>query len=127
MSQQVGVLDITFKAAADLRLNQYYHVKMTAADTINLTSANTDVAIGVLQNKPKTGEAAVVRVSGTTKYISHGGASVVVGSLICPDAAGKGEIADADLDFVIGISLEASGADDEILEMLLTHFQANIS
>jgi len=127
MSQQIGVLDTTFKATADLRLKQYYIVKMDAADAVNLTSANTDHAIGVLQNKPNIGEAAVVRVIGTTKYISHGGSSIVVGSLICPDSNAKGEIADADLDFVIGISLEASTADDEIHEMLLTHFQANIS
>ena len=127
MSQQVGVLDITFKAAADLRLNQYYIVKMTAANSINLASANADHAIGVLQNKPNLNEAAVVRVLGTSKYISHGGASIAVGNLICPDAAGKGEVADADLDFVIGVALEASGADDEIIEMLITHFQANIS
>lgn len=127
MSQQTGVLDITFKAAGDLDDKQYYIVKMSAADTIDLAGANTDHAIGVLQNKPKTGEAAVIRVLGTTKYVSHGGSAVSVGNLICPDSNGKGEVADADLDFVIGIALEASAADNDILEMLLTHFQANIS
>ena len=41
----------TYKAAADLSTKQYYFVKFTAADTVNVCTAS-DVPCGVLLNKP---------------------------------------------------------------------------
>lgn len=127
MSQQVGVLDITFIAGADLSTKQYYLMKMSADNTVNIASANTDKIIGVLQNKPLSGEAAVVRVLGTSKVISHGAAAIAAGDYLTSDSNGKAEEADADLDFVIGMALEASAADNDIIEMLITHFTLNLS
>ena len=125
MSQQVGVLDITFKATADLRLKQYYFVKMDAADAVNLAGAN-EASVGILQNKPNTGEAAVVRIVGTSKLISHDAAGIAVMDMLTSDANGKGEEVDADKEYCGAIALEASAADDDIIEVLVTHFTATI-
>lgn len=125
MSQQAGVQDLTFKASADLRLKQYYLVYMDAADSVNVCGANGK-AIGVLQNEPNTGEAAVVRVLGTSKVISHDGSGIAVGDYLTSDANGKAEEVDADKEFCIGMALEASGADDDIIEMLICHFTATV-
>ncbi len=55
----------TFTASADLSAKQYYIVKMSGDNTVTVCAAVTDVPIGVLQNKPASGEQAVVRVFGT--------------------------------------------------------------
>lgn len=125
MSQQVGVLDITFTAAADLSAKQYYFVKMSAVDNVNLAGAN-EASVGILQNKPKSGEAAVVRVVGTSKLISHDAAGIAVMDMLTSDANGKGEEVDADKEYCGAIALEASAADDDIIEVLVTHFTATI-
>ena len=126
MSQQTGVLDITFKAAADLRLKQYYIVYMSAADSVNAATTATTKAIGVLQNKPQTAEAAVVRVLGTTKVKAQDTA-IVFGDLICPYTDGRADEVDADLEYCIGQALESVAAENDIIEMLLCHFTANYS
>ena len=120
MSQQTGVLDITFTAAADLRLKQYYIVYMSAANSVNLCGANGK-AIGILQNKPNTGEAAVVRVLGTTKVICSD-TGVAVGDYITSDGDGKAEEYDANYEFCIGMALEACGTAGDIIEMLIDRF-----
>ena len=125
MSQQVGVLDITFEAAADLSAKQYYIVIMSAANKVNVSGANGK-AIGILQNKPKSGEAAVVRVLGTSKVVSHDTTTIAVGDYLTSDGNGKAEEADADFEFCIGMALEPSAADDDIIEVLVTHFQYGV-
>ena len=52
----------TFTASADLSAKQFYIVKMSGDNTVTVCAAVTDVPIGVLQNKPASGEQAVVRI-----------------------------------------------------------------
>ena len=54
-------------AAADLSAHQFKFVKITAANTVNVCAAVTDVPIGVLQGTPKSGEEAEVTAIGVTK------------------------------------------------------------
>lgn len=125
MSQQAGVLDITFKAAADLSAKQYYIMYMSAADTVNVCGANGK-AIGVLQNEPEAaGQAAVVRVAGTTKVICSD-TGVAVGDFLTSDANGKAEELDADKEFCIGMALEACSTADDIIEMLISHYHGAV-
>lgn len=64
-----GVVD-SFKAAADLSSKQYYFMKLSAANTVNITSGNTDLGVGILQNKPDAaGEAAKVMIVGISKAV----------------------------------------------------------
>ena len=53
-TESAFVWDESYTAAADLSANQFYAVKLSADHTVNLCTAATDRAIGILQNKPKT-------------------------------------------------------------------------
>jgi len=128
MSQQNGILDITFPAATDLRLKQYHVVKSVGSATpyaVQLVSAETDVAYGILQNKPNVGEAAVVRVLGTSKLV-RGGTAVTEGVQVTTDANGRGIPADADKEYIIGIALEPGATALDVFEVLIVHYKASI-
>ena len=58
-------MDDSYKAAADLSAKRWYFVKLSAAETVNVTTADTDIPIGILQDKPDTaGDSAKVRIEG---------------------------------------------------------------
>lgn len=123
MSQQTGVLDKTFEAAADLSAKQYRLVKMSGANTVNVASAATDAIIGVLQNEPKSGEAAVVRLEGTSKVSSGTPVGVSYGGYVTSDSNGQAIATTTTDDNVIGIALSAaSTAVDDVVEILISRF-----
>jgi hypothetical protein len=62
----------TLTAAADLSSKQYHFVKLASATTVNVCSATTDRAIGILQNNPESGEQAVVQIFGISKVVADG-------------------------------------------------------
>jgi hypothetical protein len=62
----------TLTAAADLSSKQYYFVKLASATTVNVCTATTDRAIGILQNDPTSGQSAVVRIFGISKVVADG-------------------------------------------------------
>lgn len=110
-----------FKAAADLSGKQYTFVRMSAAGTVNLASevavsAANKVAFGVLQNKPKTNEAATVAVLGETKVLA--GAAAAVDKLITYNSSGKAVEA-ASGDMVCGRFLEAANNDGDFVSAFL--------
>jgi hypothetical protein len=76
-------------AGADLSASsaQYKFVKYSAARTVVLCAAITDVPAGVLQNRPKQGEAAVVCAIGVTKL--QGDADLANGALVGTSADGQ--------------------------------------
>lgn len=74
-------------AAADLRTHQFKLVKITAARTVGLCTATTDKPIGVLQNKPNTGEAAEVLVIGVTEVVA--GETIAAGDKLTVNAVAK--------------------------------------
>lgn len=76
-------------AGADLSAatNQFRFVELTAARTVNVCGAITDRPIGVLQNRPSAGEAAVVCAVGVTKL--QGDANLAVGDLVGTSADGQ--------------------------------------
>lgn len=122
MSQQNSVLDKTFKADLDLSAKQYYAVKMSGDATpyaVMLGASNADKVIGILQNEPNFEEAAVVRMLGTTKAVA--GTPLAVGVDVCTHTDGRLDLADANNDFVIGITLEQAAAAGDIIEILITH------
>jgi len=103
-------------AAADLSAHQFKFVKVTATNAVNICTAGTDFAIGVLQNKPLSGVAAEVETQGTTKVVA--GAAVAAGMGVMPDASGRAVTATA-TNKVQGISLEAAAGAGEIITVLL--------
>jgi len=125
MSQSAGIQDITFKASEDLSSYQYHFMKLEADGKVAHCTANTDIAIGILQNYPDAEDkAALVRVSGTSKLWMS--ATNNEGALITPADAGskegEGEATTTCLDFIGAIALEAATADNDIIEVLITRF-----
>ena len=60
-------------AAADLSAAQFKMVKITAAMTVNLATVKGEGIIGILQNKPKSGEPADVLTLGVSKLVTGTG------------------------------------------------------
>jgi hypothetical protein len=71
----------------------YCFVKVTGAHQVGLCTAATDVAVGILQNKPqRPGAAATVGFSGVSNLIAAG--SISAGNLVASNNAGRA-VADA--------------------------------
>ena len=80
--QDPAVNDRSFIAGADLRTKQHYAVKLSAKDTVVIVAAATDIPIGILQDKPNSGQACLVRMFAQSSLaIVDGNASAIaVGS-----------------------------------------------
>ena len=70
--QNANKVDLPLKAAADLRTHQYKFVKLDANGNVVLCSAAGERVLGILQNKPNTGETAAVRIIGISKIVCSG-------------------------------------------------------
>ena len=101
----------TLTAAADLSSKQYYFVKLASATTVNVCTAITDVAIGVLQNDPTSGQQAVVRIFGITKVSADG--TLAAGNIIGTSADSQADAIVAGTDttvYVMGQAITAASA-----------------
>jgi hypothetical protein len=113
--------DYTFEAAADLTTHQYKFVELDSAGKVVLCNAAADLPIGVLQNKPNTGEAATVRVSGISK-VSADAALATIGTLIGTSADGQADakIVGTDVtEYVVGRTLTTAANAGEIVSALI--------
>lgn len=127
MATAVELLDVNMKANSDLSTKQFFLVKQTAADTVDLMAANTDLCFGVLVNAPKASQAASVQTDGVAKVVSDGsGTAIAVGDRLASDASGrvvKNTTADR---LVIGVAMDASTAAGAVIRVKLTlgaHFR----
>lgn len=121
MATENRVLDVSFEAAEDLSNDQFRIVVLDTGE-VRRPDASADIPLGVLQNAPGSGEAAVVRVMGISKI--QLGETVAENEWIkleYVDAAdaGKGLDADIALDLAIGRCIKG-GAEDELGEVLLS-------
>lgn len=109
---------LTLQAAADLRTQQYKIMRMVNAGTCNVASLATAFSmIGVLQNKPNSGQAATIAYGGEAKVVAPG----VVAAGIPVTCDGSGQLtAAASGDMVIGRTLEASANAGEVIRCLIT-------
>lgn len=109
------VPDLTLVAAADLSAKQYFFVKVDSNGKAAVCAAATDKPVGVLQNKPKSGEPATVRVLGVSKVSSN--AALAEGDLIGPSTDGQAEpkVDTTDVaEYYVGQMLTETAAADEI-------------
>lgn len=122
MSKSIRDFETNFvTGATTLAAKQYYVVKQHTDGTAILSAAATDKHVGVLQNKPAVGAAALVRFLGTTKAVSGG--AIAVGSWVTSDSAGKVIATTTDKDVVIGKYLgTAAAASGDIVEIQLGIF-----
>jgi len=121
MSVENRILDLSYPAAEDLSSDQY-RIVVLASGSVRRPDAGNDIPLGVLQNAPLAGEAAVVRLIGTSKI--QLGETVAENEWIkleYVDAAdaGKGLDADLALDLAIGRCL-VGGDEDGLGEVLLS-------
>lgn len=123
MAFEIAGLDITFEAAADLSAKQFYIMELDTAGKVNVANATTDVPIGYLQNKPKSGEPAIVRVSGVSKASADGVVTVGTHQFVGTSADGQTVAKTADADHVIGVPLETSAAAGDLIAVLLRPMQ----
>ena len=122
MPKSFGGEDISYIAKEDLSDYQYRFVVQEDDDEVRLANATGDVPLGVLQNNPATGEAAVVRINGTSKIVAND--ALTVGTFVKNEYVGaadngKADEADTDKDIVRGVVIMAAGAEDDVAGILL--------
>ncbi len=105
----------TFVAGEDLSSAQFKFVTLESDGQIDLADAAGERALGVLLNKPTSGAAATVAMTG--KVMVEAGAAVTAGAEIQTDANGDA-IAAATGDVVMGYALE-DAVDGQIFAMEL--------
>ena len=116
MSQSLNSTERTGNAGEDMSTKQYYIVQLDASGNIEVGEGATDLLVGVLQNKPASGEAALYRFAGTSKVIAGG--TIGVGAMVTTDANGKAVATTTDGDIVIGRAL-VSAVSGDIFEVQL--------
>ena len=121
MATQIPGFSTTIEAGADLSAaaNQFKFVKLSNGKVIICTAA-TDKPVGVLQNRPKLGEGAVVMHFGVTKL--QGDADLAVDDLIGTSADGQADakLPGTDLtEYVVGRVLEDNTAAGGLVSALI--------
>lgn len=117
MAFEIGICDVSFLTAnADLSAdaNQYRVVKQVSATQVGLCTAASDVPYGILQNKPKSGKSAIVRVLGVSK-VRVNAAGLAINTNWGTDASGRAIAKTADGDYVGGRCVEAAGATEGLI------------
>lgn len=117
MSQYTEGQFKTFKAGANLSAKQYFIVKPDSTEgQVVLASAATDKILGTLDNKPLSGENAIVsmRHGGGTHKVKLGGTVNAVGLYLTADSAGKAVATTSAGNQVFGLSIETGVAEDVI-------------
>jgi hypothetical protein len=131
MSAQGYGLDITLLAAADLSAKQFHLIKIDGTGKAALAGLGED-AIGVLQNKPASGQAATVRINGKSKVVAD--VALTAGQLVkssvdaqaavatkgSTNTSDAGAAADALVGSnVVGVVLEGTANAGEIASILI--------
>ena len=116
MTTELRILDISETAAEDLSSDQYKFVVLSSTGVRRPDSAN-EIAHGILQNAPESGDAAQVRVDGISKLVAN--AALAIGKIVSPEYvgaadAGKGQDAGTNWKAARAIVVEAAGAEDDL-------------
>lgn len=106
-------------AGADLSGAQFAVVKLSGADTVALSTAvaigDRDI-LGILQNKPSSGQAAYVAREGYTKAVA--GAAITVNKLLTHNSSGRViTVNSGDSKWIIGRALEAASNDGDVISI----------
>lgn len=104
----------TFTAGADLSGHQFKSVKLNAAGNVVLCG-DGELSLGILQNKPISGEACEIDMSGISKAIM-GGIVANAGTKLASDLNGK-LIAAVATKHVVAILLAPSAVDGDVLSV----------
>ena len=126
--EQYGGNDQSYVAGADLSAKQYYVVEEATTGLITVCDNAGDYPVGVLQNKPASGQAAQVRQSGITKCVSDGsGTAIAIGDDVGTSATGKCIKKASDADRTIGRAKSPSSADGVIISVDMSFMRQRAS
>lgn len=109
----------TFLAGEDLTAGQYHFVTLEADGFVDLADADAEQCIGVLMNKPDSGEAATVALSG--KVLVEAGGDITAGDEVVTNTAGEAvelSTSSSATAITMGYALE-DGADGQIIAIEL--------
>lgn len=122
MTQSVRDFERSFVCgSSSLATKQYYTVKQDTDGTVILGIANGVGLVGVLQNKPAVGAAALVRFIGTSKVVCSG--VISVGAWVTSTTGGSVIATTTNHDVVLGRFLgAASSASGDVIEVQLGIF-----
>ncbi len=121
MAKELPVLRESYKAIEDLSNDQYRFVVLTSTG-VRRPNSETEICLGILQNAPAEGEAAVVMELGVSKLEMNdaiGVGSWVKAEYVDAADAGKGKDASAALAYARAFVLEAADAEDDLATVLL--------
>jgi hypothetical protein len=113
-----------FIAGEDLSAKQYHFVKLSDEKTVVAAAAN-ERAIGILLNKPTSGQGAEVALPGGGAKLKLAEA-VTVGKLLTSTATGQGEIADAAGEWCAAMAHQG-GAEGDIIAVMVIAMNAHDS
>lgn len=117
MSFEISGSRFSLEAAADLSAKQYRAVKVDSTGKAALCG-DGEAAIGILQNKPTSGQTAEIWGVGNVSKFEQS-ASLTIGAYVNSDANGLGQ-ADAASKYRIGILLANGGAANAIGSVMIT-------
>ncbi|OPL10755.1 MAG: hypothetical protein AVO38_16315 [delta proteobacterium ML8_D] len=122
MSTEQSIWRETFEAAEDLSDYQYHFVVLNTSGKVRLLDAEDEVAIGILQNAPESGEAAEVMILGKSKCVAN--AALAIGTFVKPEYVGAADAGKADdagtwWDAARGMVVESAGAEDDLCSVWL--------
>jgi len=123
MATEIGILDVSKEAGEDLSNDQYRFVVLTSTGTVRRPDSETEVAFGILQNAPASGEAAVVRILGISKLQVN--ATLAIGTFVMPEYvsaadAGKGKTSAGAPAYTRAVVVEGTDAEDDLASVLMT-------
>lgn len=122
MSTENRILDLSYEAAEDLSSDQFRFVVLDSSGKVRRPDSEAELAIGILQNAPASGEAAQVRIDGISKLVANG--IMAINTIVKPEFvdgadAGKGDDAGTKWKAARGIVVEAAGAEDDLCSVRL--------
>ena len=97
----------SFEAAEDLSAKRYYAVQPSSGDKKCALGTNSERCLGILQNKPESGEVAQVVIAGICPAIINTN-SLSVGDFLTSDTLGKLVQTAAADEFVIAMLVDDS-------------------
>ncbi len=101
-------------AGADLSAKQHYIIVLDTSGDAQLSDATNRGCLGVLANKPESGEGVKFYVVGDITGQVVIGSTFTIGEGIVSDSAGKGIPSSDDEQVVVGMSLQAGVSGDTI-------------
>jgi hypothetical protein len=122
MATENPILLESYEAAEDLTADQYKFVILDATGKARRPDSGTEIAIGILQNAPPLGQAAVVMELGRSKIQMNGavGATAFIGlEYVSAVDAGKGRDVSADLSKARAIMIDPTDNEDDLGSCLL--------